>query len=276
MKDSSPLLSVNLSAGFPGRPEILRALSLEVRKGEVLALVGQSGCGKSTLALAVLRLLHLKGGKAQGTILFKNQDLMSLKESQIRSLRGREISLVLQSPIASLNPSLRVGSQLEEAWRVHQPRSTREERDRAIMRTLEDVCLSDALLRHYPSQLSVGQAQRVLIAMAILHRPALLIADEPTSALDIHTQSEILELFAALSQKLGMGVLFISHDLLSVASISHRVAVMDQGQIVECQDTQTLFSRPTHPCTQRMIAALAPARQFASRTHFQKLCASSR
>jgi ABC-type dipeptide/oligopeptide/nickel transport system ATPase component len=257
LKENSPLLSLNISAGFPGRPPILRDLSLEVQEGEVLGLVGQSGCGKSTLALAILRLLHLKNAKAQGTILFKSRDLMSLKESQMRSLRGREISLVLQSPVASLNPALRIGTQMHEAWKVHERQSTRAECEGALMRALEDVCLpaGDSILRRYPSQLSVGQAQRVLIAMAILHRPALLIADEPTSALDINTQSEILELFTNLSRKLRMGILFISHDLLSVANISHRVAVMDQGQIVECQETQDIFRNPVHPSTRRMMGA---------------------
>jgi len=257
---------MNISAGFPGRTSILRDLSLEVQRGEVLGLVGQSGCGKSTLALAILRLLHLKGGKAEGTILFKDRDLMPLKESQMRSLRGREISLVLQSPVASLNPALRIGTQMEEAWRVHQRHSTRTQCEQALMRTLEHVCLpaKDAILRRYPSQLSVGQAQRVLIAMAILHRPALLIADEPTSSLDINTQAEILELFAALSRKLGMGMIFISHDLLSVATISHRVAVMDQGQIVECQETPDIFRNPAHPSTQRMMAALPSVMHLVS------------
>ena len=257
---------MNISAGFPGRPKILRSLSLEVRSGEVLGLVGQSGCGKSTLALAILKLLPLKGGKAEGTIHFKGRDLMSLKESQMRSLRGREISLVLQSPVASLNPALRIGTQMEEAWRAHERRSTRAECQQALMRTFHDVCLpeADTILRQYPSQLSVGQAQRVLIAMAILHRPALLIADESTSALDINTQSEILELFAALSHKLGMGILFISHDLLSVATISHRVAVMDQGEIVECQETQSIFRNPVHPSTQRMMAALPAVTHLVS------------
>ena len=264
--ESSPLLSMNISAGFPGRAGILRDLSLEVRRGEVLGLVGQSGCGKSTLALAILRLLPLKGGKAEGTILFKGRNLMSLKESQMRPLRGREISLVLQSPVASLNPALRIGTQMEEAWRVHQRQSTRAACEQALMRTLEDVCLpaTDSILRRYPSQLSVGQAQRVLIAMAILHRPALLIADEPTSALDINTQSEILELFADLSHKLGMGILFISHDLLSVATISRRVAVMDQGRIVECQETPEIFRNPAHPSTQRMMAALPSVMHLVS------------
>lgn len=259
MKADSPLLTLNISAGFPGRAGILNTLSLDVQKGEVLGLVGQSGCGKSTLALAILRLLHLKGGKVEGTILFKGQDLMSLKENRMRSLRGREISLVLQSPVASLNPSLRAGAQLEEAWRAHQPRSTRAECQQALRQTLENVCLPASILRQYPSQLSVGQAQRVLIGMAILHRPSLLIADEPTSALDINTQAEILDLFATLSRKLGMGILFISHDLLSVATISHRVAVMDQGQIVECQRTQEIFRDPVHPCTRRMMASLPSA-----------------
>jgi len=258
LNDPSPLLSLHLSAGFPGRGEVLREISLEVRRGEVLGLVGQSGCGKSTLALAILRLLHLKAGKAKGSILFKGQDLMALPERQMRSLRGREIALVLQSPIASLNPALRVGTQMEEAWRVHAPRSTRAECEQAVFRALDDVCLptAAAILRQYPSQLSVGQAQRVLIAMAILHRPALLIADEPTSALDINTQAEILDLFATLSRRLGIGILYISHDLLSVATISHRVAVMDRGQIVECRETRDLFGNPTHPSTKRMMAAL--------------------
>jgi ABC-type dipeptide/oligopeptide/nickel transport system ATPase component len=147
---------------------------------------------------------------------------------------------------------------MEEAWRVHAPRSTRAESEQALVRTLEDVSLpaTTTILRQFPSQLSVGQAQRILIAMAILHRPALLIADEPTSALDINTQAEILDLFATLSRKLGIGILYISHDLLSVATISHRVAVMDQGQIVECRETQDLFHDPAHPSTTKMMAAL--------------------
>jgi ABC-type dipeptide/oligopeptide/nickel transport system ATPase component len=262
---AQPLLSLRISASYPGRPEVLRDLSLEVRRGEVLGLVGQSGCGKSTLALAILKLLHLKRGKAEGTMLFNGRDLMEMKERDMRSLRGREIALVLQSPMSSLNPALRIGTQLEEAWKIHH-RSTREECESALLEMLENVSLPAGrnVLRQYPAQLSVGQAQRVLIGMAVLHRPPLLIADEPTSALDIITQSEILQLFSTLSRKLGMGILYISHDLLSVATISQRVAVMDQGRIVECRNTEDLFTHPAHPYTRKLIAALPVVPQFAA------------
>jgi ABC-type dipeptide/oligopeptide/nickel transport system ATPase component len=252
-----PLLSVQLSVSYPGKPGVLHDLALELRRGEILGLVGQSGCGKSTLALAILRLLYLKGGKAEGSIWLDGRDLMRLKEREMRALRGKEIGLVLQSPMSSLNPALRLGTQLEEAWRVHR-QSSREHCQRAVRETLDNVSLptDPDFLKRYPAQLSVGQAQRVLIAMAVLHQPQLLIADEPTSALDIITQAEILELFADLSRKLGIGVLYISHDLLSVATISHRVAVMQQGKIVECRATADIFRNPSHPYTRELIRAL--------------------
>ena len=263
--DTEPLLKLRLSVDYPGRPGVLRDLGLELKRGEILGLVGQSGCGKSTLALAILRLLHLKNGQARGFIHFHARDLTGLKESEMRALRGKEIALVLQSPMSSLNPALRIGKQLEEAWRVHQSGSGDECR-RALMEALENVSLpaDEDFLKRYPSQLSVGQAQRVLIAMAAIHHPALLIADEPTSALDIITQSEILELFAGLSRKFGMSILYISHDLLSVATISHRVAVMEKGQIVECRETTQLFERPEHPYTEQLIRALPAPPRFAA------------
>jgi len=259
-----PLLELHVSVDYPGKPGVLGDLSLDLRRGEVLGLVGQSGCGKSTLALTILRLLHLKNGKAHGTIHFNGHDLTHMKERDVRALRGKEIGLVLQSPMSSLNPALRIGKQLEEAWRVHQ-RSSKAECHSALKSALENVSLpsSDDFLRRYPSQLSVGQAQRVLIAMAALHRPALLIADEPTSALDLITQSEILRLFAELSRKFAMGILYISHDLLSVATISHRVAVMEKGQIVERRPTAELFQSPSHPYTQQLIRALPVQPSFA-------------
>ncbi len=262
-----PLLELHVSVDYPGKPGVLGDLSLDLRRGEVLGLVGPSGCGKSTLALTILRLLHLKNGKAQGTIHFNGHDLAQMKERDVRALRGKEIGLVLQSPMSSLNPALRIGKQLEEAWRVHQ-RSSKEECPSALKNALENVSLpaSDDFLRRYPSQLSVGQAQRLLIAMAAMHRPALLIADEPTSALDLITQADILRLFAELSRKFAMGILYISHDLLSVATISQRVAVMEKGQIVECRPTAELFQNPAHPYTQQLIRALPVQPRFAAAT----------
>ena len=179
------LLKISLSAHYANKPAVLREVAFEIGRGEILGLVGPSGCGKSTLSLAILRLLHLKRGTATGSIEFQGRDLMRLRESEMRALRGKEIGLVLQSPLASLNPALRIGTQLAEAWRAH-VKSSREECDQAIRQMLSTVSLpsDDEFLRRYPSQMSVGQAQRVLIGMAVLHRPALLLADEPTSALD--------------------------------------------------------------------------------------------
>jgi ABC-type dipeptide/oligopeptide/nickel transport system ATPase component len=258
------ILSLRVTADYPGKPAVLSDVSIALHRGEILGLVGKSGCGKSTLALAILRLLDLKRGTVRGNILFRNRELLNASERDMRAIRGRDIALVLQSPLTALNPVMRIGAQLQEAWRIHR-RTSRKEWRAAIAQALEDVSLpSDhAFQRRYPAELSVGQAQRVLIAMAIIHRPALLIADEPTSALDIITQSEVLALFSSLSRRLGIGVLFISHDLLSVAAISHRVAVMNQGRIVECRRTADLFSAPGDPYTRALIAALPAAPRFA-------------
>ena len=265
MTDATPLLSLRLSVDYRNKAGVLRDVSLEIQPGEVLGLVGQSGSGKSTLSLAILRLLHLKGGVARGHLLFKGQDLFAKTEAQMRSLRGREISIVLQSPLSSLNPALRIGSQLSEAWRAHAT-GTREECAAATRAALTSVSLShdSDFLRRRPGQLSVGQAQRVIIAMAVLHRPSLLIADEATSALDTITQSEILGLFAQLNRELGMGILYISHDLLSVAALCHRIAILDAGEIVECGPPSQIFGAPQHAYTQKLVAALPRLPVFTS------------
>ena len=257
MTEVAPLLSLRLSVDYRNRTRVLRDVFMELRQGEILGLVGQSGSGKSTLSLAILRLLHLKGGTARGNLLFKGENLFAKTETEMRSLRGREISIVLQSPLSSLNPALRIGSQLSEAWRAHAD-GTREECAAAISTALANVSLPNDsdFLRRRPSQLSVGQAQRVIIAMAILHRPSLLIADEPTSALDTITQSEILHLFAQLNRELGTGILYISHDLLSVAALCHRIAILNEGEIVECGPPSQIFGTPQHPYTQKLVAAL--------------------
>ena len=253
---AEPLLSTRLSVDYRGRRGVLREVVLEIRSGEVLGLVGQSGSGKSTLALAIIRLLDLKRGTASGSVCFQGRDLMRLRERDMRRVRGREIGLVLQSPLSSLNPAMRVGRQLAEAWHAHAS-GTADQCRQAIREAMRSVSLpdDDDFLRRFPSQLSVGQAQRVLIAIGIIHRPALLIADEPTSALDVITQAEILALFRQLNRERGVSILYISHDLISVASVCDRVAILHQGEIVECAPTGDIFRRPAHPYTKELVAA---------------------
>jgi peptide/nickel transport system ATP-binding protein len=256
---SSCLLSAEITVRYPGKEPVLRNLKLDIQKGEVLGLIGQSGSGKSTLALAILGLLGRQRARVEGTINFQGADLLSMPERDLRKLRGRTLSLVLQSPLASLNPALRIRTQLEEAWRAHRAASsTKADCESAVVSALESVTLpaSGDFLGKRPSQLSVGQAQRVLIAMAVMHRPALLLADEATSALDVITQSEILQLFAHLNRETGMSILYISHDLPSVAGICHRIAILNEGQIVECGSSNQIFSAPSHPYTQRLMASL--------------------
>jgi ABC-type dipeptide/oligopeptide/nickel transport system ATPase component len=251
------LLSARISVRYAGKPPVLRDVEIEIQSGEVLGLVGQSGSGKSTLAMAILGLLDKKRAQAEGTIRFQDSDLLRLSERALRALRGRAVSLVLQSPLASLNPALKIRTQLKEAWRAHAS-GTALDCANAIRTCLQSVSLpaDDEFQRKYPSQMSVGQAQRVLIAMAIMHRPALLIADEATSALDVITQSEILTLFRELNRSTGMAILYISHDLASVAGICDRIAILHDGAIVECGTTQEIFSHPQHEYTQRLMAAL--------------------
>jgi ABC-type glutathione transport system ATPase component len=253
----NPFLSVCLTAGYGHKPPVLHSTFLQMRQGEVLGLIGQSGSGKSTLALAILRLLELKGGKAEGSVFLEGNNLMKMTEGQLRAVRGKQIGLVLQSPLSSLNPALSIGTQLREAWKAH-AQGTSAECEASISAAMTNVSLpaDTDFLRRRASQLSVGQAQRVLIAMAVLHRPSLLIADEPTSALDVITQSEILGLFARLNRELRTAILYISHDLLSVASICQRIAILHQGEIVECGQTENILESAQHPYTQKLIAAL--------------------
>jgi ABC-type dipeptide/oligopeptide/nickel transport system ATPase component len=262
---TNPLLSARISVRYGDKPPVLREVELNVRRGEVLGLIGQSGSGKSTLAMAILGLLDRKRVSIGGAIEFEGTDLLKLRDSELRDLRGRKIALVLQSPLSSLNPALKIRTQLKEAWRAHATGS-KGDCDLAIRAALESVSLpsSDEFLRKHPSQMSVGQAQRVLIAMAVLHRPALLVADEATSALDVITQSEILALFHELNRSFGMSILYISHDLASVAGICDRIAILHQGQIVETGATEQVLLNPRHDYTQRLMAAMPKMPQPAA------------
>jgi ABC-type dipeptide/oligopeptide/nickel transport system ATPase component len=219
--------------------------------------VGQSGSGKSTLALAILRLLDHTGARVRGRLSLLNQDLIACSEREMRGIRGRLVSLIPQSPAAALNPALRIGTQLREAWRAHSSEAWLHQKER-IMQLLESAGVSadEAFLRRFPSQISVGQAQRVLIVMALLHAPALLIADEPTTALDLITQGEVLDLLARIRQEHHMSVLFISHDLLAVAALCHRIAILHAGRIVECGRVRDVFTAPNHPYTKELVAAI--------------------
>jgi len=255
MTNSRNLLEVDLCVDYANKSQALRNVAFSMQAGEVLGLVGESGSGKSTIALALLGLLGWKGGRTTGRIVFSGRDLLRASEKEMVRLRGQEIGLVLQSPIASLNPAMRIDRQLGEAWRAH-AKGTRGELADAVKAALLRVGLpgDKEFRRRYPSQISVGQAQRVLIAMAVMHSPALLIADEPTSALDAMTQVETLNMLATLNRSMGTAILYISHDLQSVASICHRIAILRDGEIVECGSTEALLLHPKNPYTQSLLA----------------------
>ena len=264
----SGILQARISVDYPNKPGVLREVRLDIGEGEIVGLAGESGSGKSSMALALMRLLDHKGAAVRGEILFDGRDLLQLRPKEMRQIRGREIALVLQSPLTSLNPALRIGTQMEEAWRAHVSRGAAKEWKDETLRLFERVSLpaEDSFLRRYPRQVSVGQAQRVLIAMAVLHRPRLVIADEPTSALDAITQSEILDLFRSLNREMNMALLFISHDLLAVASLCSRIAILQRGEIIETGATAQMFRDPRTADTRALLEAVL--RNSAAATEF--------
>jgi ABC-type dipeptide/oligopeptide/nickel transport system ATPase component len=253
----NPLLFTDVSVDYRTKPGVLRNFQLEMGVGEIVGLAGQSGSGKSTFALTTLGLLDRNNAKITGRIQFAGRNLVDSKEPELRRIRGREISLVPQSPLASLNPCLRLATQFKEAWNTHRPESKNRWHEEALT-ALEAASLpaEEDFLRRYPRELSVGMAQRVLIALAVLHRPKLLIADEATSALDLITQSEILALFKKLSRTYGISVLFITHDLAAAASLCDRLAILHNGEVVEAGSPEQILLRPVHPYTVRLAAAL--------------------
>jgi ABC-type glutathione transport system ATPase component len=248
------VLEFRISARYGAR-QVLHDVACGIAPGEIVSLVGLSGSGKSTLALALLRLLHYRGGEVTGSIRLEGRELVGVPAGEMRGILGRRIGYVPQSPAAALNEKLRVETLLEETWRAH---GTGAPPGDFFGRLLESVQLpvSGEFLRQRAGQLSTGQGQRLLIALAILHKPALLIADEPTSALDAITQASVLRLFQELNRRDGTSVLFISHDLLSVAAISHRVEILHEGRIVESGPPTELFRNPREEFTKRLVAAM--------------------
>ncbi len=256
------LLSIgSLETHFFSAGKVIRALdgiSFEIQEGEVFGLVGETGCGKSVTALSVLRLIPFPPGKiVAGSIRFRDTDLLSLPPDQMRAFRGKEISMIFQEPMTSLNPVFRIGDQMREVIMLHQ-RLGKTAAWEAAVRMLERVRIPDArkVAGQYPHQLSGGMRQRVMIAMELSCRPALLIADEPTTALDVTIQAQILRLLKEMKKEMGTSILLITHDLGIVAEMCNRVAVMYAGSIVEQAEVIEIFEQPKHPYTQGLWGAI--------------------
>jgi len=259
---SEPLLVIeDLHTHFFTDEGVVRAVdgvSFEVREGETLAVVGESGSGKSVTSLSILRLVATPPGRiVSGRIRFRGRDLLQLPPAEMRAIRGREISMIFQEPMTSLNPVYTCGEQIMESLILHEKLSRRGARARAIeMLQLVGIPSPQQRVDEYPHQMSGGMRQRVMIAMALACRPAILIADEPTTALDVTIQAQILDLLKRLQAELGMAVLLITHDLGVVAETADRVAVMYAGQVVESGDVRTIFRRTSHPYTAGLMASL--------------------
>jgi oligopeptide transport system ATP-binding protein len=236
----------------------VNGISFDLIEGETLAVVGESGCGKSVTMLSIMRLIPIPPGEiASGTALYRDRDLLKVSESEMEHIRGKEIAMIFQDPMTSLNPVLTVGRQINESLRVHLGMNKELAQDRTI-ELLDQVGIPAASQRlgDYPHQFSGGMRQRVMIAMALACAPSLLIADEPTTALDVTIQAQIVELVVALRERLGMSMIWITHDLGVVAGLAERVIVMYAGFIVEEAGVDDLYESPLHPYTLALMAAL--------------------
>ena len=258
---TEPILEIeSLSISFFTRLGEIPAVmdfSVEVRPGEAVGLVGESGCGKSTVALGVMRDLGVNGRIVGGTVRFKGRDLATMSERELRDVRGSEIAMIYQEPMASLNPSMKVGQQLAEVPMVHEGVSAREARERAL-EVVTDVKLPDPerILKSYPHQLSGGQQQRIVIAMALMSKPSLLILDEPTTALDVTVEAAVVDLVKDLGRKYGTSMLFISHNLGLVLETCDRLCVMYSGEAVETGSVAEVFDRMRHPYTEALFRSI--------------------
>ena len=233
-------------------------VSFHVDKGETLGVVGESGCGKSVTALSIMRLIPQPPGQiVRGRIDYNGRNLLELPPKEMRKIRGKEISMIFQEPMTSLNPVFTVGEQIAEALRLHEGLNRRDAMDRAIeMLRLVHIPNAERRVREYPHQLSGGMRQRVMIAMALSCSPKLLIADEPTTALDVTIQAQILELLNELKARFGMAVLLITHDMGVIAETAQRVIVMYAAQVVEEASVRDLFKEPLHPYTQGLLRSI--------------------
>lgn len=249
-----------LSIHFADREEVqevVRGISFSVQDGEIVGIVGESGSGKTMTALTIAGLFKEHAVLDAGTIRLDGTDLLKLTEREMRQVQGNRIGMIFQEPMTALNPTMKIGRQVEEALRLHTDLDSRA-RKAAVIRALEEVELDEAekLLSKYPHELSGGMRQRVMIAAAMICRPSLLIADEPTTALDAATQESILKLLKKLNDKYGMSILFISHNLRVVKELCTRVFVMKDGEILEEGETEVVFQNPKTEYTKALIAAI--------------------
>ena len=241
-----------------GRQRAVHGVSFEVRANEVFCLVGESGSGKSVTSLAIMRLLPRTARVAGGEIQFQGRDLRKVSREEMRKIRGKELAMIFQDPMTSMNPVIRVGKQIGEMIHLHEREMSRDEVRARAVELLRDVNVPNAKARYssYPHELSGGTRQRAMIAMAMAHNPALLIADEPTTALDVTIQAQVLDLLAELRAAKGSALMLITHDLGVVAETADRVAVMYAGSIVETGTVEEIFSAPRHPYTVGLLASL--------------------
>ena len=259
--DGEVLLKINnLNTSFRIKDTYYNAVdnvSLELRKNEVLAIVGESGCGKSTLATSIIGLHNPINTKIEGEINFQNKNLVGLAENEYNKIRGNRIGMIFQDPLSALNPLMRIGEQIEEGLLYH-TNYNKEERKQKVLELIKQVGIPNAerVVRRFPHELSGGMRQRVIIAIALSCKPDVLICDEPTTALDVTIQAQILDLIRKLKEDIEAGIILITHDLGVVSEMADRVAVMYSGEIVEIAPVNELFLNPKHPYTRSLLSSI--------------------
>ena len=242
---------------FAGEVQAIRGVNLKLQKGETLALVGESGSGKSVTAKSIMKLLSNNAVVKEGTITFKGENILEKSERDMQSIRGKEIAMIFQDPMTSLDPTMKIGKQITEVIIKHE-KASKEEANKRAEELLELVGIPNAKerMKQYPHQFSGGQRQRIVIAIALACNPDVLIADEPTTALDVTIQAQILELLKKLQQQFQMAIIFITHDLGVVANVADRVAVMYAGKVVEVGTVDEVFYNPQHPYTWGLLRSM--------------------
>ncbi len=257
---SEPLLKIDeLCIDYPialGTVRAVRGVSLEVQGGETLGIVGESGSGKSTLGLAILRLVRAPGRITAGRVLFEGKDLASVPEDQMREVRGKDIAMVFQNPLTSLNPLMRIDRHFLEVLRTHKPELKKPEALKLVREILTDLGIEENRMGAYPHQLSGGMRQRIMIGLGLVLRPKLVICDEPTTALDVIVEAGFIDLLKRLQKEFALTIVVITHNLGLVAELADRIAVMYAGQIVENAPAEAVFHQPLHPYTQGLIACV--------------------